>query len=80
MINRDFGQYDLIIHESGIPPIHTPLHILNKLSDEIKDKIRLYHVAKNDVENFTECNLKRIVVGLKHTIVLIKQLSEKTEE
>ena len=46
IINRNFDQYDLILHESGIPPIHTPIHILNKMSDKVKEKIRLYHVAK----------------------------------
>jgi hypothetical protein len=24
MVNRDFSKYDIIIHEAGIPPIHTP--------------------------------------------------------
>lgn len=47
----------MILHEAGIPPIHTPIHILNKLDDTIKDKIRLYHVAKSDIENFPECKL-----------------------
>jgi hypothetical protein len=29
------------LHEAGIPPIHTPISVLNKLSKEIKEKLFL---------------------------------------
>lgn len=64
------------MHESGIPPIHTPLHILNKLDEDIKDKIRVYHVAAHDIENLKESKLQWIKIGLKNTIVLLKSRAD----
>ena len=41
----DWKKYDLIVHESGIPPIHTPLTVLAELPPEIKNNIRVYHIT-----------------------------------
>lgn len=45
LANIDFSKYDLILHEAGIPPIHTPISVLASLDEEIKKKMYLYHVA-----------------------------------
>ena len=29
--------YDLIIHEAGVPPIHTPVSVLAQLPNHVKD-------------------------------------------
>ncbi len=62
----DFSQYDLILHEAGIPPIHTPISVLQNLSPEIKENIFLYHVASKDIKDDT--GLKKAEPGLKNTI------------
>ena len=36
---RDFTQYDLILHEAGVPPTHTPSSVLAKLPEKVKEKI-----------------------------------------
>ena len=37
--------HDLIFHESGIPPLHTPLERLEALDTEIKARLRVLHVT-----------------------------------
>ncbi len=37
---------DLIIHEAGIPPIHTPMGVLAALPDEVKKNLYLTHVSE----------------------------------
>ncbi len=36
---------DLILHEAGVPPIHTPIDILAGLSADIKSRLYLVHVT-----------------------------------
>eukprot|EP01103_Thecamoeba_quadrilineata_P012174 TRINITY_DN3074_c0_g1_i1.p1 TRINITY_DN3074_c0_g1~~TRINITY_DN3074_c0_g1_i1.p1 ORF type:complete len:788 (-),score=160.94 TRINITY_DN3074_c0_g1_i1:824-3187(-) len=36
---------DLIIHESGVPPIHTDLSELNDLPDNVKDRMLIVHCS-----------------------------------
>ena len=31
LANIDFDKFDCILHEAGIPPIHTPIEVLSKL-------------------------------------------------
>ena len=50
----------MILHEAGIPPIHTPINVLNKLDEKIKNNLLLYHVAKKDVEVYDSNQIKRI--------------------
>jgi hypothetical protein len=39
----------LILHEAGVPPIHTPAKVLAALPAEVKEKIKLIHVAAKDI-------------------------------
>lgn len=66
---RDFSKYDIIVHESGIPPIHTSTAVLNKLSEEVKEKLYLVHIAQKDLPK--DFNLKLLPLGLKKTVAVI---------
>ena len=68
---KDFEKYDCVLHEAGIPPIHTSMEILSQLPESTKEKMYLYHVAKKDVK--PEHNLKMVEVGLHNTINIIKK-------
>ena len=37
--------HDLLFHESGIPPLHTPLERLAALDDDVKRRLRVLHVT-----------------------------------
>jgi hypothetical protein len=37
---------DVIIHESGIPPIHTSLEVLNELPASLKKKMLIVHCTQ----------------------------------
>ena len=55
---------DIIYHESGFPPLHTPIDYLNSLSSDLQKKIVVYHIAKKDFpsEN-TDLTLARFGIG-----------------
>ena len=40
-LTENIWQHDIILHEAGIPPIHTPISVLSVLPQEIKDKLYL---------------------------------------
>lgn len=69
----DFNSYDVILHESGIPPIHTDWNVLDKLSPEIKEKIFLYHL--NEKELSEECSIKVVKIGLSNTYTILGSVS-----
>jgi CRP-like cAMP-binding protein len=37
--------HDLIFHESGVPPLHTPIELLAALDDDVKKRLRVLHVT-----------------------------------
>ena len=74
---KKFEDYDCVLHEAGIPPIHTSMEVLAKLPEKAKEKIYLYHVAGKDVK--PEYNLKMVKVGLHNTINIIKEEDENNE-
>jgi len=39
------GDYDLLVHETYVPPIHTPPECLGQLPEPIKPKIRIVHTG-----------------------------------
>lgn len=41
--------HSVILHEAGVPPIHTPISSLIKLPEDVKKRIHLVHVAEKDV-------------------------------
>jgi CRP-like cAMP-binding protein/ribonuclease BN (tRNA processing enzyme) len=39
----------VILHEAGVPPIHTPISVLANLPEEVKKRLHLVHVSKSAV-------------------------------
>lgn len=64
---------DLIFHEAGLPPIHTPLEILIKQPPEVHEKMYLTHVSADIVGE--ERRIKVAPTGLSNTLVLEKERS-----
>ena len=57
-------QYDIIYHEAGIPPLHTPVSYLNSLPEEIQKKITVYHIAAKDFpQENTHLKLAKFGIG-----------------
>ena len=69
--------HDLILHEAGVPPIHTPLATLEALDDEIKEKMYLVHVSEDAVPK--ESKLKVAPVGVKNTLEVQVDVPEFSE-
>jgi len=54
---------DIIYHEAGIPPLHTPISYLNSLPAEIQKKITVYHIAEKDFPKQTNLKLAKFGIG-----------------
>lgn len=59
---------DVIFHEAGVPPIHTPMKVLTALPASVREKIYLVHVARDQVPETS--GLKIAPTGLSHTVTL----------
>lgn len=68
LVGINWNKYDLILHEAGVPPIHTPTKVLANLPEEIKKKLLLVHIAEKDVPKTG--GLIAAKVGLMNTIIL----------
>jgi CRP-like cAMP-binding protein len=60
--------HDIIFHESGIPPLHTPLERLEALDDDIKQRLRVLHVTPHRLQG--RAGLIVAEPGRAHTIEL----------
>jgi CRP-like cAMP-binding protein/glyoxylase-like metal-dependent hydrolase (beta-lactamase superfamily II) len=60
------AHHSAILHEAGIPPLHTPVTALAALSEDVKDRLYLVHIAAKDVP--TDQGLRAAREGLEHTI------------
>lgn len=68
---RDFllnfpTQYSLVIHEAGVPPIHTPLKVLEELPSDIKSRIYIVHCNSHKVSG--DSGLKMSKEGVEHSV------------
>uniref|UniRef100_A0A7S2RFZ1 Cyclic nucleotide-binding domain-containing protein n=1 Tax=Mucochytrium quahogii TaxID=96639 RepID=A0A7S2RFZ1_9STRA len=52
---------DVILHEAGVPPIHTPMQNLVTLPENVKKNLYVVHVAKKDVPK--DCGLSTVEQG-----------------
>ena len=60
-------QSDLLLHEAGVPPIHTPAAPLLALPDEVRANLRIIHVSdKRAAEDFKGIEMVRS--GFENTI------------
>jgi hypothetical protein len=60
--------HDIILHESGVPPIHTPMSTLVDLSDDIKKRLYVVHTTMSQVP--TDKGLKGAPTGVKNSLIL----------
>lgn len=58
--------HSAILHEAGIPPLHTPTSALAALPAEVKRRLFLVHIAAKDVPQ--DAGLRAAREGLEHTI------------
>lgn len=64
---RDFPWSDKVIyHESGIPPLHTPMAYLQSLKKDIQKRVVVYHIAKKDFPK--KSNLTLATFGIENTL------------
>ncbi len=59
---------DLILHEAGIPPIHTPIEVLAELPDDVKDRLYIHHISLDKVP--VDAGLKLAPTGVEATLTL----------
>ncbi|MBI4871171.1 MAG: MBL fold metallo-hydrolase [Candidatus Riflebacteria bacterium] len=60
--------HTLVIHEAGIPPIHTPIEYLSTLATEVKKRTLLVHVSEKTIPSGS--GLKIAPTGLENTVDL----------
>lgn len=48
---------DVVYHESGIAPLHTPIEVLDKLPKALKKRTVVYHIAQKDFPKRTALTL-----------------------
>lgn len=64
--NLALQECDLILHEAGAPPIHTPLAVLLELPEEVKKRLYVVHTSTLPAD----CELKAAPTGTAGTIRL----------
>ncbi len=57
---------DVIYHEAGIPPLHTPIKHLDSMPKRIKKNTVIYHIANKDFPDKTDLTLAKF--GIEHTL------------
>jgi CRP-like cAMP-binding protein/phosphoribosyl 1,2-cyclic phosphodiesterase len=60
--------HDLVIHEAGVPPIHTSCDILRQLPDDVKKRMVLVHTTASAIP--PDCGLKLASMGAEGTLRL----------
>jgi phosphoribosyl 1,2-cyclic phosphodiesterase len=68
LIDINWSKYDIILHEAGVPPIHTSTAILREFPEHIKERLYLVHIANDALP--AGSGLKVAKTGLKNTIIL----------
>jgi len=56
----------VIYHESGVPPLHTPVKYMNALPEDLQKRIVIYHIAKKDFPEDTSLTLAKF--GMENTL------------
>ena len=69
--------HTLVIHEAGIPPIHTPIETLASLSEDVKKRLLLVHTGSRSVPEGS--NLSVAPTGLERTVDLAPERLEFQE-
>jgi CRP-like cAMP-binding protein/phosphoribosyl 1,2-cyclic phosphodiesterase len=58
--------HSLILHEAGVPPLHTPASVLAKLPEDVKERLLVVHIAEKDLP--ASSGLRVGKVGLENSI------------
>jgi phosphoribosyl 1,2-cyclic phosphodiesterase len=61
-------RHSIVVHEAGVPPIHTPVARLAALPEEAKRRLYLIHIAEADLP--TGAGLRLVPVGFDATLAL----------
>ena len=64
--NLPLQEADLLLHEAGAPPIHTPLEVLMKLPERVKKRLYVVHTASIP----EDCDLRAAPIGTAGTLRL----------
>lgn len=59
---------DVLFHEAGVPPIHTPIEVLAALPEEVKNRLFLMHVSESAIP--PDKGLRLAPPGPENTIVI----------
>jgi CRP-like cAMP-binding protein/phosphoribosyl 1,2-cyclic phosphodiesterase len=65
LLNPPF-HHTVVLHEAGVPPLHTPVSNLAELSADIKKRLYVCHIAQKDMPD--DEDLKLAKPGVEHTI------------
>lgn len=57
--------HDLVLHEAGVPPIHTPMETLSALPEDVKKRLLVVHVSLDKVP----ADLRAAIPGVENTVV-----------
>ena len=68
LCSEEKWKHDLIFHEAGVPPIHTPMKVLANLPNSIKEKMFLVHTSAKDIP--PDSGLRMAQVGIEATLKL----------
>jgi CRP-like cAMP-binding protein/phosphoribosyl 1,2-cyclic phosphodiesterase len=60
--------HSVVLHEAGVPPLHTPTSSLAALPAHVKERLYLVHIAKKDIPE--GAGLKAAEVGLEKTLAI----------
>ena len=69
--------HDCILHEAGVPPIHTPIDVLAALPEDVKRRLYVVHAAQDKVP--AERGLRKAMPGVEHTITLAVAMPKHSE-
>lgn len=65
LLNPPF-HHSVVLHEAGVPPLHTPVMNLAALDAEVKERLYVCHIAQKDMPD--DDLLKLAKPGVEHTI------------
>jgi len=65
-------QSDLLLHEAGVAPIHTPPDALKSLPEELRRNLKVIHISDKRAD---EAGLEKVRVGFEHTVSIPVQPS-----
>lgn len=68
LLTNGIWGHDLIFHEAGVPPIHTPMKVLLNLPEKVKERLFLVHIAEKDIPK--DSGLRMAKTGLQNTVAL----------